>query len=62
MCKPKANELVRFAEVPPCFGKLTKLILKYRRANCYIIGHFFGKNGEKCKKSVKKALRVRKNA
>ncbi len=29
MCKPKANELVRFAEVPPCFGKLTKLILKF---------------------------------
>ncbi len=25
----KANELVRFAEVPPCFGKLTKLILKF---------------------------------
>jgi hypothetical protein len=25
----KAKELVRFAEVPPCFGKLTKLILKF---------------------------------
>ena len=29
MCKPKANELVRFAEVPPCFGKLNKLFLKF---------------------------------